>query len=496
LPAATKFQIRRLLETAVAHQRAGRAREAEPLYRQVLSSQPKNTDALYLLGLLTQSARRFAESAEFFQRAVEANPKSAKYFVNLGLSLGGMGLGRTTEAIAALRSAIAIDPDIPEAWANLGNEFSNDDQDEEAMDCYQRALKLRPDYADAHCNLGALLQKTLPTLDPAIAAYEKAISLQGDFALAHWDLGLALLLSGDYRRGLPEYEWRWKTDTVVKPRKFTQPRWNGSDLGGKTILLHAEQGFGDTLHMARYAPLVAARGAEVILECQPPLSRLLLSLNGAERIIAAGERLPAFDVHCPLLTLPLLFKTTVETIPASAPYLRAEGELSERWSKRLPPDVSRPLIGLVWAGRPENKNDRNRSMRLKDFAPLAAVKNARFVSLQLGPAAEQTRRPPPGMELIDFTSDLHNFADTAAMVANLDLVIAVDTSVAHLAGALARPIWVLLPTMPDWRWMLEREDSPWYPTMRLFRQKTRGDWREVMERVKGELEKFAGDRAS
>jgi Tfp pilus assembly protein PilF len=494
LPAPTKFQIRRLLETAVAHQRAGRLREAEPLYRQVLSSQPKNTDALYLLGLITQSTRRFAESAELFQRAVQANPKSAKYYVNLGLSLGGMGLRRTAEAIAALRSAIAIDPDIPEAWANLGNEFGNDDQYDEAMVCYQRALKLRPDYADAHCNLGALFQKTLPTLDPAIAAYEKAISLQEDFALAHWDLGLALLLRGDYPRGLPEYEWRWKTDTVVMPRKFPQPRWDGSDLAGKTILLYAEQGFGDTIHMARYAPLVAARGGRVILECQPPLSRLLLNLSGVERIIPAGERLPPFDVHCPLLSLPLLFKTTVETIPASVPYLRAEPELVEQWSKKLPRDVGVQYVGLVWAGRPENKNDRNRSMRLKDFAPLAAIKNVRFVSLQLGPAAAQSRRPPPGLELIDFTSDLHDFADTAGMMAHLDLVIAVDTSVAHLAGALAKPVWVLIPTMPDWRWMLQREDSPWYPTMRLFRQTTRGDWNEVMQRVKLELGKILGEQ--
>ncbi len=491
MPAVTQSQIRRLLETAVEHQRAGRFREAEPLYRQVLSAQPKNTDALYLLGLITQRTRRFAESVELFQRAVQANPKSAKYFVNLGLSMGGMGLGRTQEAIAALRSAVVLDPSIPEAWSNLGNEFANDHQYDEAMECYQKALKLRPDYADTHCNLGGLLQKTLPTLEPAIAAYEKAIALQPDFALAHWDLGLALLLRGDYQRGLPEYEWRWRTETVVMPRPFTQPLWDGSNLGGKTILLHAEQGFGDTIHMVRYAPLVAARGGRVILECQPPLSRLLRTLDGVEQIVPAGEQLPGFDVHCPLLSLPLAFETTVETIPAATPYLRAEPALAEQWSKKLPREAGRPLIGLVWAGRPENKNDRSRSMRLQDFAPLAAVKNAQFVSLQLGPAADQTRRRPAGMELIDFTSDLQNFADTAALVASLDLVIAVDTAVAHLTGALSKPIWMLIPTMPDWRWLLQRDDSPWYPTMRLFRQSTRGDWKDVVERVKMGLEKFA-----
>jgi ADP-heptose:LPS heptosyltransferase len=235
---------------------------------------------------------------------------------------------------------------------------------------------------------------------------------------------------------------------------------------------------------------VAARGGRVILECQPPLSRLLRTLDDVEQIVPAGGQLPAFDVHCPLLTLPLAFKTTVETIPAMTPYLRAEPALVEQWSRKLPREVGHPLIGLVWAGRPENKNDRSRSMRLQDFAPLAAIKNARFVSLQLGPAADQMRRAPAGMELIDFTSDLQNFADTAALVANLDLVIAVDTAVAHLTAALSKPIWMLIPTMPDWRWLLQRDDSPWYPTMRLFRQSTRGDWKDVVERVKLGLEKF------
>jgi Flp pilus assembly protein TadD len=479
----TKVQIRHMLEMASAHQRAGRLREAEPVYRQVLSAQPRNTDALYLLGLLTQATRRYAESAELFQRAVEVNPKSAKYYVNLGLSLGGMGLRRTSEAIAALRSAIALDPNIAEAWSNLGNEFRHEQQYEQAMDCYHKALKLKPDFAIAHCNLGVALQDTEPTLESAIAAYKKAISLKPDYALAHWNLGFALLVSGDYERGLPEYEWRWRAQTIDSPRPFTQPQWNGGDLAGRTILLHAEQGLGDTIHISRYVPLVAARGGKVIFECQPPLVPLMRGLPGLQQIIPAGSPLPAFDVHCPLLTLPLIFKTTAETIPAPSPFLRADPALIEHWSKKLPPDPSRPRIGVAWAGRPENKNDRNRSMRLEQFAPLAAAKNVRFYSLQIGPAADQARRPPPGMQLIDFTNDLHDFADTAAMMANLDLVIAVDTSVAHLAGAMARPIWVLLPFMPDWRWMLHREDTPWYPTMRLFRQKTRGDWDEMMGRV-------------
>jgi Flp pilus assembly protein TadD len=478
-----KDDIQRQLQIAAEHHRAGRLREAETIYRRVLSTRPRNADALYLLGLVTQLTRRFAESAELFQRAVRENPKSVKYLVNLGLSLGGMGLGRTAEAIEALRRAVALDPNVPEAWSNLGNEFRNDLKFDQAIECYRKALRLKPDFADAQCNLGVALQETEPTLAGAIAAYETAIAMQGDFGMAHWNLGFALLLLGDYARGLPEYEWRFRTQTIVAPRNFRQPQWDGTDLAGQRILLHAEQGLGDTIHIARYVPMVAQRGGKVILECQPALPRLLGQLPGLTEIVAAGERLPPFDVHCPLMTLPLVFKTTLATIPANVPYLQPDPQLAGPWALRLPPDPKSPRIGLAWAGRPENKNDRNRSMRLDQFAPLSAIKHARFVTLQLGPAAAQARRPPAGLELIDHTNELHDFADTAALLANLDLIITVDTAVAHLAGALARPAWVLLPYMPDWRWMLDRTDSPWYPTLRLFRQKTRGDWAQVMERI-------------
>jgi Flp pilus assembly protein TadD len=482
-----KPDIQRLLQTAAEHQRAGRLADAEPILRRVLKSHPRNTDALYLLGLLTQATRRFDESADLFQRAVHENPRSAKYLVNLGLSLGGMGLGRTREATEALRAAVAIDLEIPAAWSNLGNEFRNDLKFEEAIDAYKRALRLKPDFADAHLNLGASLQETEPTLQPAIDSYEKAISLQPEFATAHWNLGFALLLSGDYPRGLAEYEWRLKVRSIAEPRNFPVPRWDGGDLAGKRILIHAEQGLGDAIHISRYIPMLAQRGGLVILECPKPLMSLLRGLPGLTQIFASGEPLPAFDVHCPIMSLPLMFKTTLATIPWTGPYLHADPKLIEQWSRRLPPDPNSPRIGLAWAGRPDNKIDHKRSMRLDQFALLSTKKNARFISLQKGPAAAQTRRPPGGLELIDYTNDLHDFADTAAMIANLDLILTVDTSVANLAGTLGRPTWLLLPRSPDWRWMLDREDSPWYPTLRLFRQKTRGDWGEVMERVKAEL---------
>jgi Tfp pilus assembly protein PilF len=484
---SSEADIPQLLQKAVGRHRAGRPQEAEPLYRQVLSLRPDNTDALYLLGLLTQNDRRFAESADLFRRAVALDPYSVKYLINLGLSLGGMGLGRTAEAIAAFRKAIALDPNVPEAWSNLGNELRTDGNFAEAIECYRTALRLKPNFPEAQCNLGVCLQETEPTLDPAIAAYEKSLAMQDDFALGHWNLGFARMLLGDYPRGLPDLEWRFETRTISRRRQFPQPQWDGRDISGRTILIHAEQGLGDTIHMARYLPMIAARGARVVLECPAPLVRLLQTVPGIEQIIPAGRPLPPFDLHCPTLSLPLVFKTTVATIPAQVPYLWADSDFVGLWGRRLAIGPDHRSIGLAWAGRPENRNDRNRSMLLEQFAPLAAVRAARFFSLQKGAAVEQARRPPPGMELIDLTEELYDFADTAAMIANLDLVITVDTAVAHLAGAMGKPTWVLLPRMPDWRWMLEREDSPWYPTMRLFRQTNRGDWADVMLRVAGAL---------
>jgi Flp pilus assembly protein TadD len=490
--ALTKNEIVRLLQTAVANQRAGNLQAAEPLYRKVLAAQPKNPDALYLLGLITQATRRYAESTELFQRAVNEQPNNAKFLVNLGLSAGGMGLGQTERAIEAFRKAVAIDPKIPEAWSNLGNEFRNSERFEEAIECYQKALQLRPNFADAQCNLGVALQETRPTLQPAIEAFEKAIAMDPNFATAHWNLGFSLLLLGDFSRGLAEYEWRWKTGTVVIPRQIRRPQWGGEPLNGRRLFLHAEQGLGDTIHMSRYVPLVAQRGGVVILECPAPLVPLLRGLPGLAEIIPAGQHPPDFDVHCPLMSLPLVFKTTLETIPGNVPYLPVDEKLRDEWAQKIPADPDRPRVGLVWAGQPGNKNDHNRSIRLEQLAPLADAKRMRFFSVQKGTASEQAKNPPKEMTITDYTADIKTFADTAAMLANLDLVITVDTSVAHVAGAIGRPIWIMIPIRPDYRWMLDRDDSPWYPTMRIFRQKTRGDWGEVISRVKDSLLQFSG----
>ena len=263
---------------------------------------------------------------------------------------------------------------------------------------------------------------------------------------------------------------------------FVQPRWKGEDLNGRTVLLYAEQGFGDTIQFIRYAPLVKQRGGRVMFVCMPEVAPLLVNFAGVDEMVPQGT-LPPFHLHCPLLSLPMIFNTRVETIPASVPYLKADPRLSEQWSMKLQSRPGRLKVGLAWAGRPTHADDARRSMRLAQLAPLAQVKGVTFFSLQKGEAAAESARAPAGMDLIDCAADLHDFADTAALVSQLDLVVAVDTAVAHLAGAMGKPVWVLLPFKPDWRWLLDRNDTPWYPTMRLFRQGGKREWDGVTEEV-------------
>jgi len=304
----------------------------------------------------------------------------------------------------------------------------------------------------------------------------------------HWNLALALLVQGHFPEGWEEYEWRWKTKGLLSPRQLLpQPLWDGRPLAGRAILLHAEQGLGDTIQFIRYLPLVAQRGGRVIVECQPELQRLVQAMTPDIPVLARGQPLPDFAFQCPLLSLPKALGTTLATIPATVPYLHADAQNVQMWRDRLAGHGSALKVGLIWAGNPHHKNDRNRSVKLASLAPLAQVPGVQFYSLQKGAAAAQAKTPPPGMDLIDRTDDLQDFADTAAMIANLDLVIAVDTSVVHLAGALAKPVWTLLPYCPDWRWLLKRQDSPWYPTMRLFRQPEIGDWDSVIQQLAAAL---------
>jgi hypothetical protein len=420
---------------------------------------------------------RFTEAIAEYRRAIELAPQFAEAYSNLGTALRDSC--ETDAAIYAYERAIEMRPDLAEAFNNLAIALRDKGQFEEALRNCRQALSLKPDYADAQSNLGVVLCD-LEQADEAIAACRRAVEMQPRRGVVQCNLAMILLKLGHYEEGWARYEWRYLADPRYPARKLPQPRWDGGELNGKTILVHAEQGFGDTIQFARYVPLVAECGPNVILECQPELVRLFASLPNIQQIVTAGEQLPAFDVHCPMMSLPLALSQTLKTIPAG-PYLRPEENLAQHWRQRLADDRKRK-IGLVWAGKPSHTDDRNRSMRLKDLAPLAHA-DASFYSLQKGPAARQIDESPQGMKLMDFTPEFTDYADTAAFVANLDLVISVDTSVAHLAGALGKPAWVLLPRVPDWRWMIQRGDTPWYPTMRLIRQERWRDWRGVVEQI-------------
>lgn len=467
------------LEEAIAHHRAGRRTEAEAIYHYILARQPENADALQLLGTIEAQRGRLDAAIALMGRAIAINPHPADWHANLAAVY--LMQRRLDPAIAAARRAVGINPQCAEGYLNLGSALSENSQWDEALAAFERVAALRPDWSDPHSGIGVLL-KEKGRLDAAIASFRRALSLNPNHAEAHWNLALALLLQGNLSEGWREFEWRLKIPQIVAPEDFSQPRWDGGDLHGKTILAHDEQGFGDTLQFARYLPMLAQRGGKIILGCETLTARLLQAMPGIERMVTKGQPMPAFDVHVPLLSLPLIFGTTLATVPAAIPYMSAPAEEVEKWRRRMA-DGGRLRVGVVWAGRPTHRNDARRSMRLSQFAPLAEAESISFYSLQKGEAARESADPPSGMQWTDWTAELDDFAHTAGLVANLDLVICVDTAVAHLAGAMGKPVWVLLPFVPDWRWMMNREDSPWYPTMRLFRQTAAGDWEGVIRRV-------------
>jgi hypothetical protein len=374
-----------------------------------------------------------------------------------------------------------MNPAIAEAYNNLGTVCRDKGMFDAAAMYYQKALQMNPGFTEAYNNLGTVYRDN-GQLEHAAENYRRAIDLNFDFAEAHWNLAFTLLLSGDFRNGWKEYEWRWKIQDHYL-HGITKPLWDGSDISGYTLLIHAEQGLGDTIQFIRYASMAANRGAKILFACQKEIAGLLRQVKGLDTVIPYGEAIPGFDLHCPILRLPLVFETTIKNIPATVPYITADYSLVTAWGDRIDKKNGTFKIGLAWAGRPTHLNDRNRSVPLSLFSPLARLERVELYSLQKGEAAEQVKNSPGGIRLFDFTGELHDFSDTAALIENLDLVISVDTAVAHLAGAMGKPVWILLHFAPDWRWMLNRDDSPWYPTMRLFRQPSHGDWISVIDRV-------------
>jgi tetratricopeptide (TPR) repeat protein len=539
------------MQRALKYHQEGQFEPAARLYRDVLRRQPANPDALHLLGLIELASQAYSRAEQLIQRAVQAHPGVANYHNSLGRALQGQG--KLAEAEVSYRRALALAPDLAEAYANLASVHVAKGQLQDASACYGHAVDFRPTYVDAlsdwgavlrrlgrlndaeqalrrslaikadHLaalvNLGAVLQEQgrhdeaigslsealrLDARNPqalnniglalhasghfahALASFDAAVALQPDFGNGHWNRSLTLLLTGDFERGWDDYEWRWRSSDFPTPlRQFTQPAWTGEPLHGRTILVHAEQGLGDTIQFARYLGLVADRGGRIVLECPPELATLLADVEGVEQLVSYGQALPDFDVHSPLLSLPYVFKTRLDSIPPADLRLR-KGRVPPRL--RMAP---RPRVGLVWAGSPRNKIDRRRSMALQDLAPLSRLTGATLVSLQKGAAAAQLAAPPQGLDVLDVAPELSDFADTAAAVAELDVVVSVDTAVAHLAGALRAPVCLLLPAVPDWRWQLVGERTPWYSTMTLFRQSLAGDWDGVLGRLVAHLDHLA-----
>ena len=430
----------------------------------------------YVMGRLCQDDGRLGEAEAHYRRALMLKPDHAKAHNNLGAVLQMQG--RLQAAVESYRRALALDSSLPQANQNLASILRDENAAEKAIAGFQRLLHENPRDAQAHTDLGNVYRE-LGRHREAIASYGRAIACDPDLPEAHFARGIELLLCGEYEEGWRDYEWRWRVKAFSSPmRAVREPVWKGERMAGGTLLLHAEQGFGDTLQLVRYAALAAERCKAVVVECQAQLKRLLAATPGVSSVHAPGEPPPRFDAHLPMMSLPGVFGTTLQTVPWSGPYV-----LAPAGARQALISSPGPNIGLVWAGEPRQGDDRKRSLTLERLAPLADTPGATFYSLQKGAGAAQAATPPQGLRFVDLAPHLHDFADTAACIAQLDLVITVDTSVANLAGAMGAPTWVLLSTVPDWRYQLEGDTTPWYPTMRLFRQARDGDWPGVVARV-------------
>jgi tetratricopeptide (TPR) repeat protein len=542
--------IQAWLLTALGHYEAGQTAEAERMCLQILSIDVRHADALYLLGMIAYKTGRIPVAVSMIRRAIAVNPRRPYYHSNLGNALCAQD--KLDEALLCFEHALEIDPNYAEARFNHGNVLREQKKYDQAVVCYQRALAVKPGYVDAMCNLGivyglqnkldqaASIFKNALTVAPdrtdlicnladvfhtqgkpsqAVPLFERALALKPDqykacncLCNACFDLGdlarsiawnqrtlaikpdygealmnksLLELLQGDYASGWRNYEVRWK---VYKSRLFAQPLWSGQPLGGARILLHAEQGLGDSLQFLRYVPKVIDTGGAVVLDVPVNLHRIAALIPGITTLASAGTPLPAFDFHSPLLSLPLAFGTTLETIPAQVPYLAVPAEALKK-AAALSWPAHGLRVGLAWSGNPSHPKNRLRSIPLELLAPIFKLQGVHFYSLQMGPAAGELKKVQAA--ITDLAPHACDMADTAAQIAQMDLIISIDTSIAHLAGALGKPLWVLLTRLPDWRWLLDREDSPWYPTARLFRQKNSGDWQPVIERLRTALEELA-----
>jgi tetratricopeptide (TPR) repeat protein len=472
----------------------GQFAEAEAAYRRCLQFQPDHVAALVNLGFVLGELERHDEAKTCYEQALRHRPDLAEAHHNLGNLLRERG--QLEQALAHYDEALRLKPEYAKAYINRGVALVGGGRIDEAIANLERGVQLKPDFADAHTSLGAALS-VQQRFDEALAHYDRALELNPQHAEAAWNRSLIWLLRGDYERGWPAYEWRWRCKRTTPLPAYPQPRWDSSPLEGRTILLYGEQGLGDTLHFIRYAPLVKARGGRVIVQCQNALLRLLSRTPGIDGLVGWGATPPPFDVWVPLMSLPALFHTTLETIPADVPYVFPDPELVLHWRRELAP-VRGFRVGIAWQGSPRHAWDRHRSVALEQFEPLAHVEGVRLISLQKGPGSDQLRTLGGRFPVLDLGEQLDEasgpFLDTAAVLANLDLVVCIDSVLGHLAGAMGVPAWLALTYTPDWRWLLGQADNRWYPTLRLFRQERHGDWAGVFRHIAAELAKEASGR--
>ena len=465
------------------HYRGGRLDTALVLFQEALKADLGRAEGFASLGLVFYSLKQFERALASFDEGLRLAPDDAVLRNSRGVVL--LELGRTREALDDFERALASDPNYLDALGNRANALFKLNHPLEALAIYDRVLKRQPANAQLWTNRAIALRR-LERPHQALMSAQRALAAKPDFAPARFVDGATRLYLGDFAAGWQGYEWRWGGAFGPHQRKLAAPRWLGHEsLAGKTILLHAEQGFGDTIQFVRYARLVAQRGARVILEVQPQLLRLLSGTPGVATVLPRKAPLPAFDCHCPLASLPLALGTTLETIPASVPYIAPPDDTVAMWRSRLP--QRRPLVGLAWSGERAHDNDLNRSMRFASLKPLLDTPDVQFVSLQHDVRDEDAPllRQSPG--LLQIGQEFADFADTAGAIACLDAVISVDTAVAHLAGAMGKPLFVLLPFAADFRWLRQRTDSPWYPTARLFRQRQFGDWADAVAALRQDL---------
>jgi tetratricopeptide (TPR) repeat protein len=466
--------------------------EAAASLNEALRLNPDYAEAYYNLGNILGEQRKHREAVENYKRAIALNPDYVDALNNLGLALKEMG--RFGEAVVVLRQAARLRPSQKETWNNLGLALVELHRFEEAEKCYHEGLALDPRFVDAHTNLGSMY-KDQERAEEALGAYQQALWLEPQNASAHWNRSLALLQVGDYEEGWREYQWRWKRKGS-KVRSFSQPVWDGTPCPDATILLHMEQGLGDMIQFIRYARLVRPHCGRVVVECPRFLVPLFSSAAGIDQLVAEGDSLPAFDFYAPLLDLPCVMGTRLNTIPAEVPYLHIQAELIEGWCQRLAGFGTGFKVGLAWQGNVHHGWDRSRSVKLNQFAALGRVDGVHFYSLQKREGAQQAESCQ--FQVTDFGEELDRdhgaFMDTAAIMKSLDLVITVDTAIVHLAGALGTPTWLALSTRTDWRWLRGRNDSPWYPTLRLYRQSSPAVWNDVFDRMACDLEGLLRNR--